>query len=163
MKKVYSIGIVAGLIPALFKTVLFFSGYAELYGGSFTNLAELIVIAFAIPLATYTAKKENDGMLPFNSAMKTSLGTAAISGIIVCLFTFIYFKFMNTGLQANAVLEATKYASEKNLSAEETKKTIEGARQVFSPFVQSTSALFGIMLSGFFVSVISSVIFKKEN
>ena len=163
MKKVYRIGIAAGLIPALFKTVLFLSGYTEAHAGSFTNLAELVVIAVAIPLALYVARKENEGMLPFNSAMKTGLGTAVIAGVIVCIFTFVYFKYMNTGMMDNAVKEAVKYAEEAKLNAEETKKTIEGAKQIYSPFVQSTSALFGIMIAGFFVTVISAVVFKKED
>ena len=163
MKKVYRIGIAAGLIPALVKTIFFFAGYKETFNGSYTNLAELIVIAIAIPLAVYIARRENEGILPFNSAMKTGIGTTTVAAVIVCLFTFLYFKFMNISVQQNAVAEAIKYAAEKKLDTEETKKTIEGARQVFSPFVQATSALFGIMLTGFFVSVISAVVLKKEN
>ncbi len=162
MKKVYSIAIVAGLIPVLFKTILFFSGYTESHAGSFANLAELIVIALAIPVAMYVARKDNNGLLPFNSALKTGMAIAALSGIIVCVFTFVYYKYMNTSMVENAIAEATKYAADKNLSPEDTKKTIGGARQVYSPFVQATSALFGIMLAGFFVSVISAVIFKRE-
>ena len=162
MKKVYSIGIVAGLIPALFKTILFFSGYTESHAGSFTNLAELVVIALAIPIAVFVARKDNGGVLPFNRALKTGMAIAALSGIIVCVFTFVYYKYMNTSMVENAIAEATKYAADKNLSPEDTKKTIGGARQVYSPVVQATSALFGIMLAGFFVSVISAVIFKRE-
>ncbi len=162
MKKVYRIGIAAGLIPSLFKTILFVVGYQETFTGSYTNLAELAVIALAIPIAVFIARRENDGMITFNNAIKTGIGTTAIAAVVVCIFTFIYFKFMNTAVQDNAVNEAVKYALEKKLDAEETKKTIEGAKQVFSPFVQATSALFGIMLTGFFVSVISAVILKKE-
>lgn len=163
MKKVYSIGIAAGLIPVLFKTILFFSGYTESHAGSFANLAELIIIALAIPVAMFIARKDNDGVLPFNSAIKTGMAIAATAGIIVCVFTFVYYKYMNTAMVENAVAEATKYAADKNLSPEDTKKTIGGARQVYSPFVQATSALFGIMLSGFLVSVISAVFLKREN
>jgi hypothetical protein len=163
LKKIYSIGIVAGLIPVLFKTILFFSGYTESHAGSATNLSELVLIALAIPIAMYVARKDNDGLLPFTGAIKTGMAVAALSGIIVCVFTFVYYKYMNTSMVENAVAEATKYAVDKNLSPEDTKKTIGGARQVYSPFVQATSALFGIMLAGFFVSVISAVIFKKEN
>ncbi len=162
MKKIYSIGIVAGLIPVLFKTILFFSGYTEAYAGSFTNLAELVVIALAIPVAIFVARKDNGGVLPFNSALKIGMAIAATAGIIVCVYTFVYYKYMNTSMAENAVAEATKYAAEKNLSPEDTKKTIGGARQVYSPFVQSTSALFGIMLMGFFVSVISAIALSKE-
>ncbi|MCG3166981.1 MAG: hypothetical protein POELPBGB_02764 [Bacteroidia bacterium] len=163
MKKVYSIGIVAGLIPVIFKTILFLGGYAEAHAGSFTNLAELVVVALAIPVSMFIARKENDGLLPFNSALKTGMATAVMAGIIVCAFTFLYYKYMNTAILENAVAQATEYAAKNNLNAEETKKSIEGAKQVFSPFVQSTSALFGIMLTGFLVSVISAVIFKREN
>lgn len=162
MKKVYSIGLVAGFIPALFKTILFLTGYTESHTGSFTNLAELVVVALAIPVAVFVARKENDGLLTFNNALKTGIGTAAIAGVVVCLFTFLYYKYMNTAILENAVIDATNYAAEKNLNAEETKKTIEGAKQIFSPFVQATSALFGIMISGFLVSVISAVALKKE-
>ena len=162
MKKVYRIGIAAGLIPSIFKTILFAIGYNETFGGSYTNLAELAVIALAIPIAVFIARRENDGMITFNNAIKTGIGTTAIAAVVVCVFTFIYFKFMNTAVQDNAVSEAVKYALEKKLDVEETKKTIEGAKQVFSPFVQATSALFGIMLTGFFVSVISAVALKKE-
>ncbi len=153
---------VAGLIPALFKTIIFLSGYTESHAGSLANLADLIVIAFAIPIAMYIARKDNDGVLPFNSALKTGMAIAATAGIIVCAFTFVYYKYMNTSMVENAVAEATKYAVDNNLSAEDTKKTIGGARQVYSPFVQSTSALFGIMLTGFLVSVVSAVALKKE-
>ena len=162
MKKVYRIGIAAGLIPSIFKTILFAIGYNETFGGSYTNLAELAVIALAIPIAVFIARRENDGMITFNNAIKTGIGTTAIAAVVVCIFTFIYFKFMNTAVLDNAVNEAVKYALEKKLDVEETKKTIEGAKQVFSPFVQATSALFGIMLTGFFVSVISAVALKKE-
>ncbi|MGE0637255.1 MAG: DUF4199 domain-containing protein [Bacteroidia bacterium] len=162
MKKVYTIGLVAGLVPVIFKTILFLSGYTESHAGSFANLAELIVIALAIPIAMYVARKDNDGLLPFNSALKTGMAIAATAGIIVCVYTFVYYKYMNTSMVENAVAEATRYAADNKLSAEDTKKTIGGARQVYSPFVQSTSALFGIMITGFLVSVISAVALKKE-
>lgn len=162
MKKVYTVGIVAGLIPAAFKTILFLVGKTEIYGGSYTNLAELVVVALTIPFSVYVARKENDGLLTFNNALKTGIGTAAITGVIVCLFTYLYFKYMNTAMYEQAVAEATKYVTENNLSAEEAKKNIEGAKQFYSPFVQATSALFGIMLAGFFISVISAVVLKKE-
>lgn len=162
MKKVYSIGFVAGLIPVIFKTIIFLGGYTESHAGSFTNLAELVVIALAIPVAIFVARKDNGAVLPFNSALKTGMAIAATAGIIVCVFTFVYYKYMNTSMVENAVAEATKYADENNLSPEDTKKTIGGARQVYSPFVQSTSALFGIMIAGFLVSVISAVALKKE-
>lgn len=163
MKTVYRTGIVAGLVPALFKTVVFFSGYTEIYGGSYTNLIELIVVAIAIPFSMYMVRKESNGLLPFNNALKTGIGTTAVAGVIMCLFTFIYFRFMNTSMQLDAINDAIKYATENKLSEEETKKTIEGARQFFSPFVQATSALFGIMLTGFLVSIVSTLILKKEN
>jgi len=163
LKKVYSIGIIAGLIPALFKTILFFTGYTEAHAGSFTNLTELFVIAIAIPIAVYVARRENDGMLPFNTALKSGMATAAIAGLIVCIFTFVYYKFMNTSILENAVKAATQYAADNKLNADDTKKTIEGAKQVYAPFVQSTSALFGIMIVGFLVSVISAVALKKES
>jgi len=163
LKKVYSVGIVAGLIPALFKTLLFVTGYTEKYEGSYTNLAELVVIAIAVPLVIFVSRRENNGLITFNNALKTGIGTSAIAGVIVCLFTYLYFKYMNTVVQANAVSEAIKYVEENKLTGEEAKKTIEGARQFYSPFVQATSALFGIMLSGFFVTVISALILKKEN
>ncbi len=162
MKKVYRIGIAAGLIPSLFKTILFAVGYKETFAGSYTNLAELVVIAIAIPIAVFIARKENEGLLTFNQALKTGIGTAAVAAVVVCLFTFVYYKYMNTAVQENAVAEAIKYATEKNLDADETKKTVEGARQVFSPFVQATSALFGIMVTGFLVSIVSAVALKKE-
>ncbi len=163
MKKVYTVGIVAGLIPAAFKTILFLFGKTEIYGGSYTNLTELVVVALAIPFAVFIARKENDRAITFNNALKTGIGTAAITGIIVCLFTYLYFKYMNTAMYDNAVSEAIKYAAENKLNEDETKKTVEGAKQFYSPFVQATSALFGIMLAGFLVSVISAIVFKKEN
>lgn len=153
---------VAGLIPALFKTILFLSGHFESFGGSYANLTELVIVALAVPIAIIVARRENDGLINFNSALKTGIGTAAIAGVIVCVFTYLYFKFMNTGMQDNAVSEAMKYAAENNLSEEDAKKTIAGAKQFYSPFMQATSALFGIMLAGFFVSVISTLILKKE-
>ena len=161
MKKSYRVGIAAGLIPALFKIILFLTGYTEPFSGSYTNLAELVVVIIAVPLAVYIERREND-LLPFNTALKTGIATATFTAVIMGLFTYVYLRFINTSIQDNALEEAIKYAREQKLNAEETKKTVYGAVQFFSPSVQATTALFWMMVTGGIASILSAVVLRKE-
>ncbi len=183
MKKVYFVGAIAGLIPPVFKFILYLAGSQSIYLGRLTNFEELIVITFAIPVAVYIARKQSPEIdnlsviksngssdhsekskriFPFITALKTGISTAVIAGVIVCLFTYVHLKYINNSRQETMVTEAINYAAQQKMNAADTEKTIEGVRQYFSPYAQATTALFGIMVWGFFVSVISAVLFKKE-
>ncbi|TYB77432.1 DUF4199 domain-containing protein [Bizionia gelidisalsuginis] len=108
-------------------------------------------------------KKENGNAITLSQSMKAGLATAAIGGLLIALFTYIHYSFINpefiTTIRENALEDIYKSGTEMTADAEEQALSL---MNIFtSPGFISTISLIGSIFFGLVVSLITGLIVKN--
>jgi len=150
----------AGILPVICKLLIYFLGLELSFAGRYSNVFELFLLVIFIPASIYlTRNMEKRGYITFEDAFKTGLKTTAIAAVIISGFTFVYFKYIDHSIVEQMLDKVREQSGNKK---EETEKALEAVKHYFSPFFQCTSALFGNMVAGSFVSIVSSFLLRKD-
>lgn len=113
-------------------------------------------------LALFLGLKSYKGKYPtadLTSDVKTGMKTTSIFALIISSFTWVYYKFVNPAYFANKI-EDVKIAAQQ--SEEATENAINTAEFIFNAFIHSTITLFGMMVIGFFYTLILVLIMRAK-
>jgi hypothetical protein len=99
---------------------------------------------------------------PYNKALGLGVATMFFASLILALFTFVLYKFIDQGLidQMFSAMEE-KYLS-SGLSEDMIEKQIEMQRKLMTPAFMSLSQIFSGVLIGLIISLITSIFLKKK-
>ena len=137
------------------------------YSGTKSNIIPNIVNWSAMGLIFYMGIKEHkeqdlEGYLSLGQGMKMGLYISLISGILTAVFTFILFKFIQPDMMSNIMETAIENAEEKGQDADNIRKGMEMMSWRFTPAMMSIFALIGSIIFGAIISLIASLILKKD-
>lgn len=162
MKAPFLIGFIAGFLACLPRLLYHYTEVLSTVAFRQIDIIELGIIFLAIPVGVFVSKLNNKGeVFLFQDAFKSGIKVLGIAAVMVALFTFIYFKFIDHEIVAQVIEENAKYLRENNATEKEIQETTEGIRQFFSPFIQATSTLMFSMIGGAVFSLISAITFGR--
>lgn len=125
------------------------------------------LVAVLIPVAgIYYGIKENKlkshfGYITFNEAFKTGMIITAIISIMMMLFVYVYYEYINPEFVNYIVAETQKMMLENKASREEINVAVTIVRYDYSLIVQIIKQVLYILVGGTLTSLIFSALLKK--
>lgn len=114
--------------------------------------------------AIKTLKVEQQGYISVGEAIKVGLATAAISGIIGAIYTYLHYNFVYPEFIEIAIENARNQILEGNpdMPQEQYDMAIGMAEKFTSPGMMATFSLIGSLFFGFIISVITGLIIQNK-
>ncbi|WP_397363136.1 DUF4199 domain-containing protein [Olleya sp. R77988] len=115
-------------------------------------------------LAIIAYKKSNDDQLTLGQAIKVGLATAAIGGLIVAIYTYIHYTYLQPEF-IEAIREKAledMYRQNPDLTSEQV-ESAQGMMNIFTSagFI-GTVSIIGSLIYGLVVSLIAGLVLKSE-
>ncbi len=162
LKTPFVIGFVAGILACVPRLLHYFTEILGSIAFRQVDIIELGIVFLAVPIGVFVSKLNNEGdIFLFQDAFKSGIKVVGIAAVIVAVFTYIYFKFIDYEIVAEVIRQNVEFMESSQATEKEIKEAEEGIRQFFSPFIQATSTLMFSMIGGGVFSLISAVVFGR--
>lgn len=155
-------GVLLGVISVLLNVVMYVTNNHLQPHWSLQLIGVGIFIAVVVT-AHKTFRKENGGYLTLAQALKVGLGIALISAIIGAIYTYLLMNVIEPTYMQQ-VLEIQQEAMiEKNMSQEQIDAATAMSEKFSGPGIVIAFQLIAGLFFGFIISLISGLVFKKDN
>jgi hypothetical protein len=123
-----------------------------------------VIYIGGIILVTLSYKKAIDENTPFPYGKALGLGVATLffASIILALFSFILYTFIDPGLIEEGISYAESKLLEKGFNEEMIEQQMEMQRKFMTPIIMSISEIFALTFYGLIISVITSIFLRKK-
>lgn len=123
-----------------------------------------VVLLVGIVLGTKQVRENVlKGSITYGKAFVSGLLISVFAGVIVGIFSFILYKFIDPTLFDKILAIQEEAYLNAGMSEDQVEMTIEMARKMMSPVMTMISSIFGYALIGGIISLITSAILKREN
>ncbi len=137
----------AGLI-IIFKLTIYISGNTVTKLGGYSNLLSILIIVPMIFIALKNLRnKKLGGYMGTGTAMKAGVGFAAVLSVLLAIFTYVYFAFIDQKTLPYMLNEANKLGIEQKMEVKQIDEMRNTWIAFYSPFKQATLALLQTMIA----------------
>ena len=133
-------------------------------GETATSLIGYALLIGVILWAIKHFKKTNDGYISLSEALKTGVGTALISALIISIYTVIVIQY----LDPEFIEKSIEYQKQKliqedpEIPLDDVNKMFEMQKEFSGPFIISGFIIILNLFIGFLISLIVGLIVKKS-
>ncbi len=127
----------------------------------YTRFFYLLCFLVALFIGLRIWKQQNPNLV-FTEDVKSGMKIVSIYAIIISAFTFLYYKVINPSYfssKIQATVDAVEATGSNGADLEQVRNT---ASFVFNAFTHSTLTLFGLMVIGFFYTLILTLLFRYK-
>lgn len=117
-----------------------------------------ILFALFFGLRKHFEKKGYQGI---GNTVKEGMRIASVYSIVITLFTYIYYTYIDSGFLQSRLTERILEAQELGYSEEQIEQVRASGEFFFSVSMHTSFTLFGFMIVGLIYSVIWAIIFWK--
>ncbi len=158
----------AALLVIGCKLLFFFTHSQFTAIGRYAGLGSLLLLTLPLSIAFINKRNhELGGYITLKQLMRTGLGICLFASLLVAVFDFLYFKFIDHEILAYYLSENERLMREINKPESEIQLTLNSIREFYTPLSQATGALTGVLGGGALLSFfISPLIVRnppKEN
>ena len=107
--------------------------------------------------------KALNGFMSYGEAFRSLFFTLLFASVLMTIFMFIYFKYINVDYFDSAKVKAEEQMREKGMSDEQIEMGMKYAATFMSPAWVATFTLLGYLIIGSILSAIAAAFIKKEN
>jgi hypothetical protein len=153
-------GVIVGLISIIYTMVLEFAGLGlNQWAGS---VGYLFFIGGMV--AAHNAyKKENEGYMAYSTGLGIGTLLSLFSGILSTSFSFVYMKFIDTTKITKIMEKSVADMEARGLSDDMIEQSMEMQASFMTPEMVNIMALVFFVFVGFILSLIVSLITKKNH
>ena len=126
-------------------------------------LGYIIIIAIII-MAIKKFKELNNGNLTIGEAIKTGVGVALIGGLIVSVYIFIFFSYIEPDF-INRIMEMTQekmIEQNPDMPEEQMEMALSMTSKFMSPIAMMLFSIIGNLIMGLIISLIAGLIMKHK-
>lgn len=163
-------GILSGLWGLVSFTVVGWLNTSAFHGSipatqirSYSGLFSIIILALGIYIGLKQARTRNANILTYSQAIKTGIGIALVTAIIVALFTWLYCTVINPGYTEFMVQDCQRTMTAAGKSPAEVAQCVEATHKEFSTGAQVAQALIGQAVAGTLLSLIFGLFLHTKN
>jgi len=98
----------------------------------------------------------------FTTDVKTSMKITSVYALILSAFTYAYYKWINPAYFVEKIESRTAAVAETGADPEVIAQQTKLAETFFDAFTHSTITLFGILVIGFFYSIVLVMLFRSK-
>lgn len=145
----------------IFEYTLLVPNFHEL--GLYIGIVAILIPVIGIFLGIRERReKTNFGYISFGEAFRTGIVITFIVAVMIVLFTYAYYEYMNPNYVNYLAAETEKALIKQNAGREEINAAVTIIKYQFSFNVQIIQQLLFILLGGTAITFIVSMILKKE-
>lgn len=126
----------------------------------------LINYAIMIGVIVWGTKKYRDevlgGAITYGNALGFGVMISLFAGIIVAVFTFIQMTVIDPEYVTKLLAIVEEELASKGMADDQIEMAIEMQKKFMTPAFITVTAIFGMVLTGFIFSLITSIFLKKE-
>lgn len=163
VKTALNFGLILGGISLVYSLMLFFLDM-HYQGETATSLIGYALLIGLVLWAIMHFKKNNDGYISLSEALKTGVGTALISAIIVCIYTIVMIQYLDPEFLDKSIEYQKQKMLQENpeISVESVNKMFDMQKEFSGPFIISGFIIIFNLFFGFIISLIVGLIVKKS-
>ena len=163
VKTALNFGLILGGISLVYSLMLFFLDM-HYQGETATSLIGYTLLIGLVLWAIMHFKKNNDGYISLSEALKTGVGTALISAIIVCIYTIVMIQYLDPEFLDKSIEYQKQKMLQENpeISLESVNKMFSMQKEFSGPFIISGFIIIFNLFFGFIISLIVGLIVKKS-
>ena len=145
----------------IFEYTLLVPNFHEL--GLYIGIVAILIPVIGIFLGIRERReKTNFGYISYGEAFRTGIVITFIVAVMIVLFTYAYYEYMNPNYVNYLAAETEKALIKQNAGREEINAAVTIIKYQFSFNVQIIQQLLFILLGGTAITFIVSMILKKE-
>ena len=163
VKTALNFGLILGGISLVYSLMLFFLDM-HYQRETATSLIGYTLLIGLVLWAIMHFKKNNDGYISLSEALKTGVGTALISAIIVCIYTIVMIQYLDPEFLDKSIEYQKQKILQENpeISVESVNKMFGMQKKFSGPFIISGFIIIFNLFFGFIISLIVGLIVKKS-
>ena len=156
-----------GLLLGAINVVLGFMLYSldmHYQQESSTSIIGYALMIGIILIGIIQFKNYNEGYISLSEALKTGVGTALISSILVCFYTFFMIKYLDPEFMDKSIEYQKQKMLQENpeISLESVNKLFEMQKEFSGPFIISGFIIIFNLFFGFIISLVVGLIVRKS-
>ncbi len=127
----------------------------------------VLQIAISVGVTVYgikAYKNENAGFLTLGQGLKTGLAISLVAGIIAVIFNYIFMNFIDPDFVTKTLEFSRQQMIEANpnMTQKDLDRAMDMSAKFMSPWIMSAIALMLTLFFGFIISLIASLIMRRE-
>ena len=152
-------GVLFSVVIMIYTTILNVAGLSQ--NKMLSSLTFVILIA-AIVLGMRNFKEQNHGFMSYGEGIGVGALISAIMGLLGSAFGMFYMQFIDNSILAQALDKARADMEAKGMDDAQIDQAMELSQKFMSPGIMFIIGLVGYLLMGVVLSLIISLIIRKE-
>jgi len=162
MKPYLKYALITSSVIIIWTLVQYIAGLDRSDTGQYLSWVSYPIMFLFILMAMREQKALNGGYIAFDEAFKTGMFMMVVAAVIMSVFTYIYFTFINPDFLDFVAEKTRTQMEEKDMSDEEIEQAMKYAGMFMSTGFMTAMALIGNAIIGAIFSLICAATVKKK-
>lgn len=154
-------GFVIALASMLATTVYYSTDSLQAKSQSWVGIG-IFVVGIIVCTLIYRQSLGEKDEFPYSKALGLGVATAFFASLILAVFTFVLYKYIDPDLISETLETAREKAFASGANEDMIEKQIEMQSKFLTPAVMSVSSIFGNVITGLVIALITSAFLKKK-
>lgn len=154
-------GFVIALASMLSTTVYYSTDNMMAKSQSWVDMG-IFVVGIIVCAILYTQSIGEKDEFSYSRALGLGVATSLFASLILAVFTFVLYKYIDPNLISEMLSNAQDKLLESGMDEDIIEKQIELQTKFMTPAIMSVSAIFGTVIKGLIISLITSIFMKKK-
>lgn len=154
-------GFIIALVSMLATTIYYTTDNMWSNSKSWVELG-IFVIGIILCGFAYRKTLSENTEFPYSKALGLGVATAMFASLILAVFTFVLFKYIDTDLIGELITKTEETLLNSNYSDEMIEQQLEIQSKFFKPAFMSATTIFSSTLQGLLIALITSIFVKKN-
>jgi hypothetical protein len=153
-------GLILGLVGVVYSLIMYFLNLSLNKSQGYVFMVIQIILLYFL-LKSYRDNYSH-GQITFGQSVGAGVIICLYSAIIMAVFTYILYTFIDTGLTAKQMAMVEETMVKKGMPQATIDTAMAMQAKLMKPGIMSVLSIFGSMLWGVILSLIISIFVKKE-
>ena len=122
----------------------------------------ILVLGIVICGIMYRRSIAENDEFPYSKALGLGVATAFFASLILALFTFVLYKYIDPDLVEQSLTNAEEVLLEKGINEDLIETQIEMQRNFVKPSILSASTVLTDVIYGLIISLVTSIFLRKK-
>jgi hypothetical protein len=153
-------GLYLSVALTLFSVILYVSGL--LLNQKIGYFSFVIYVAGIVIAQIYYRDRELNGFISYGQALGFGVAIMLFSGIVTALYTMILYTFIDPGLVDQMKIMQEEALLQRGMNEDQIEAAMSISSKMLTPGWMSIMGLFGSVIFGTIVSLVTSIFVKKQ-
>ena len=154
-------GFITALASMLVTTVYYSTDSMESKSQSWVNFA-ILAIGIIVCTLMYRQTLGEKDEFPYSKALGLGVTTIFFASLILAVFTFVLYKYIDPDLVSKSLSASEQKLLDKGYTEDMVEQQLEMTRKFMTPAVMSIFSIFGNVIIGLVISLITSIFLRKK-